>query len=1052
MKRILLLLLFGLGVTFSQAQTPITVDATQTAQQLIENVLVLGNCAEVNNVTSPNNSIVGGDSFQSFGSFDGSASSPAFPFTSGVILASNGVEMIPTGVPAQSGGFNWAGDPDLEALINQPGNTNNATVIEFDFIPFVDEISFNYFLASDEWPTFVCNFADTFAFIISGPGISNVNDYNHDANPNTPDLSLDLGGLNIATLPGTNIPVNPTNVHDLSANCFAGSLGEFAVPQLYDDVGEDDGTTMYFGRTVPLTATAQVIPGQTYSIKLAVADRADTILNTAVFIESASFDLGGIDLGPDITIINGNAPCEGEVVTLDAGFSATNIQYFWAKDGQIIAGENSQTLEVTEPGVYEVGIQIGSTGAACFGVSNAVTIEFFPEPEFELSLPLTLCQGDTLTLDGEPTNSDSYTSIDYSWFKDGVEIAGETNSTLTVSEGGSYEVVVDANACDDAVNTFTVNLVDYQVDIEAPDVSCVGSGATVTLNAEFTGLSQDQIDNDVTYEWTVGSDTFTTPTIDLSEGQEVTLTTLFSGCEEVVTETFTFFNTPEVDITGPAVVCQDETITLDATPSNLANLTSPTYAWSLNGNPITGDMATIDVTQGGTYEVTVNNNGCDTTATFDVQLIDYTVSLPAVTDPCIDSGTAITISADFTGLSQDQIDNDVTYEWVVGNDTFVSPTIDLSEGQEVTLTTTVNGCEESVTETITLFNTPELDIAGADILCGGETNTLNATPLNLNDLDADNTTYSWTRNGNEIPGADGPVLDITEGGIYEITVNNNGCDETASFEVELVDYSVSFDEENVVICSDVSNQGTVVLQPTITGLTNAQEAQIFYTWSDGSDGETLTVSDSGTYSVEVDINGNCLQSAEVNVNIIETIQVAVEGGLKCPGDSITIQADLLSDSDPGVSYQWFDDSGNLIPNETGSSITVEDAGDYTVIVDNQGCLSDPAVATVSNYAVDNCIITQGISPNENNDGDNDCMDLTWLNDESDIKKMSVFNRYGQLVFEETNYENTFCGQDDNGNDLATGTYFYVIELERESVRLQKGPVIKGWVYVNTEQQ
>jgi gliding motility-associated-like protein len=889
MKRILLLLLFGLGVTFSQAQTPITVDATQTAQQLIENVLVLGNCAEVNNVTSPNNSIIGGDTFQSFGSFDGSASSPAFPFSAGVILASNGVEMIPTGVPAQGGGFGWAGDPDLEALINEPGNTNNATVIEFDFIPFVDEISFNYFLASDEWPSFVCNFADTFAFILSGPGISSINDYDHDANPNTPDLSLDLGGLNIATLPGTNIPVNPTNVHDLSTTCFAGSLGEFAVPQLYDDVGEDDGTTMYFGRTVPLAATAQVIPGQTYSIKLAVADRADTILNTAVFIESASFDLGGIDLGPDITIVNGNAPCEGEIVTLDAGFSATNIQYFWAQDGQIIPGENNQTLEVTEAGVYEVGIQIGSTGAACFGVSNAVTIEFFPEPEFEVSLPLTLCQDDTLVLDGEPTNSASYTSVNYSWFKDGVEITGETNSTLTVSEGGTYEVVVDANACDDATNTFTVNLIDYQVSIEAPDVSCVGSGTTVTLGAEFTGLSQDQIDNNVTYEWTVGNDTFNTPTIDLAEGQEVTLTTTVDGCEETFTDTFTF------------------------------------------------------------------------------------------------------------------------------------------------------------------FNIPELDIAGASILCGGETNTLNATPLNLNDLDPDNTTYTWTLDGNEIAGADAPVLDITEGGVYEITVNNNGCDQTASFEVELVDYTVEFDDDNIVICSE-GNNTSVVLEPTIDGLTNAQQAQIFYSWSDGSDGETLTVTEGGTYSVEVDINGNCVKSADVNVNIIETIQVAVEGGLKCPGDSITIQAELLSDNDPGVGYQWFDDSGNLIPDETGSSITVEDAGDYTVIVDNQGCLSDPAVATVSNYAVDNCIITQGISPNENNDGDNDCMDLTWLNDESDIKKMSVFNRYGQLVFEENNYENTFCGQDDNGNDLATGTYFYVIELERESVRLQKGPVIKGWVYVNTEQQ
>jgi hypothetical protein len=79
------------------------------------------------------------------------------------------------------------------------------------------------------------------------------------------------------------------------------------------------------------------------------------------------------------------------------------------------------------------------------------------------------------------------------------------------------------------------------------------------------------------------------------------------------------------------------------------------------------------------------------------------------------------------------------------------------------------------------------------------------------------------------------------------------------------------------------------------------------------------------------------------------------------------------------------------------------------------------------------------------------MDLTWLSDESGIRKMTVFNRYGRKVFEENNYVDTFCGQDDNGDELSTGTYFYVIELERESSRLQDGLVIKGWVYLNAEQ-
>jgi len=1040
MKRILLLLIFGLGVFHAQAQTPITIDDTQTVQQLVDNVLVVGNCAEVNNVTSPNNSVVGGFTYDSFGAFDSTGASTPLPFDSGIVLATNGVNMIPTGNPLQGGGgIGWVGDPDLEALINEPGNTNNATVIEFDFIPFVDEINFNYLLASNEWPTFVCNFADTFAFILSGPGISDINDYNHDANPNTPDLSLDLGGLNIALIPGTNIPVSPINIHDLSNACI-GQNGEFAVPQLY--VGADEDNTWYNHRTVALTATATVIPGQTYSIKLAIADRGDTAFDSAVFLESSSFDLGGIDLGPDITIIDGNAPCEGDIVTLDAGFSATNIQYFWAQDGTIIPGENNQTLEVTENGTYEVGIQIGSVGAACFGVSNQVVVEFYPEPEFAPTLPFILCQGDTLTLDGEPTNSLAYTSIDYQWSKDGVELVGETASTLEITEGGQYEVVVDANACEDAVATFDVTLIDYQVSLPIPQESCIGQGETVTLTAEFTGLTQDEIDNGVSYEWTTLTGTETTPTIEVTEAGTYTLTTTFQGCEETATETFTFFNNPIVSITGDAVLCADDTSTLDATPSNVAELISPTYSWTLDGNPISGDMATLDITQGGTYEVTVDNNGCTETSSFDVEFVDYQVTLPTPQESCIGQGETVTLTAEFTGLTQDEIDNEVSYEWTTLNGTETTPTIEVSEPGDYTLTTTFNGCEETATETFTFFNNPLVSINGMAVLCDGDTNTLDATPMNANDLV--NPTYSWTLDGNPIAG-DSPVLDITLGGTYEVTVDNNGCTETANFEVEFVGYTLDLttDTGDTVLCTGGGGPDVLTLQPEITGLTSAQENQINYLWSDNSTGDTLTVSESGTYTLQTDVNG-CIETSSIDIVIVETVSISVQDAIKCPDDEVTLTP-TLSSTPSGATYTWTNESGETVSTE--QTLTTASEGDYTLTVNNQGCVSS-FTASVNGYAVDNCVITQGISPNE--DGFNDCMDLTWLNDQLGITKFTVFNRYGRKVFEEDNYENTFCGQDENGNELETGTYFYVIELETTDERFQE-QTIKGWVYVNVEQ-
>lgn len=1059
MKRTLLLLMFGLGLYFSQAQTQITIDETPTVQELIEDILIVGDCADVSNIVSPVNSQVTNQGFNSYAAFDGTTASPDFPFTDGIVLATNGVQSITDfTIPVQNGddpdfGGTWVGDADLEALINEPGNTNNATVIEFDFIPYQDQIEFNYLLASNEWPSFVCNFADTFAFTISGTGISDVNPYDHDANPNTPDLNLDLGGLNIATLPGTNIPVNPTNIHDLTATCFPGDLGEFAVPQLYDVDGEDDGTTLYFGRTVPLTATAQVVPGETYTIKLAIADRSDNILNSAVFIEGQSFQLFDPDLGEDLTISGQTAACVGDTITLDTGLdpSLTGLNILWLQDGaQIPEAVDQPSIVVTEPGVYQAGVQTLSGG--CITISEPITIEFYPPLDFGTQDSFTLCQGESLTINGEPANVDVYETVDYLWRLNGSLIQGATSPDLTVDQGGVYELTVTPNNCPPEINTYTVNLIDYEVNIADPEVDCIDPGTVITLSANFNeSLTQEQIDNEVTYEWTTNEGNFNTPTVDITEGQTVSLTTTFEGCPESDTQTFTFFNNPVVEISGPNVLCQDDTATLDGTPSNLEELTGAEYTWLLNGIAIEGQTEpTLDINTGGTYEVIVDNNSCAvTSAAFEVELIDYSVSLPSVPDPCVSSESTITVVPEFEGLTQDEIDNGVTYLWTVGEDTFTTPSIELTEGQEVTLTTTFSNCEETATETFVFFNTPVVDIAGMDVLCAGETNTLNATPLNLNDLDQENLTYVWTLNENVIADANGPVLEITEGGTYLVAVTQNEiCVGEDTFEVEFVDFIGVSLGEDIIECS--GGDGSVVLEPFIEGnLTPEQENQIFYLWSDGSDGQTLTVTESGTYSVEVSIGESCFQSDEILVTFTQTVQATVEDAVKCPTDGVTLQATLLSDV-AGVTYQWFLE-GNALEGQTNPTIEVgpTQLGEYSVVVNNQGCLSNPAVATVTNYEVAQCVISQGISPNE--DSFNDCLDLTWLNDESDIKKLSVFNRYGQLVFEEDNYVDTFCGQTDTGDRLSTGTYFYVIELERESTKLDQGLVVKGWVYINTEQ-
>ncbi len=132
---------------------------------------------------------------------------PSFPLPNGVLLTTgNGVGAIG---PNTSGSFtnnlpatsNVSTDQALNYIAN--GTVTNGVVLEFDFIPAGDSVSFNYLFASDEYPEFSpSTFNDAFGFILWGPGISGP--YTLAGYPS--------GGMNLALIPGTNSPVTINNV------------------------------------------------------------------------------------------------------------------------------------------------------------------------------------------------------------------------------------------------------------------------------------------------------------------------------------------------------------------------------------------------------------------------------------------------------------------------------------------------------------------------------------------------------------------------------------------------------------------------------------------------------------------------------------------------------------------------------------------------------------------------------------------------------------------------------------------------------------------------
>ena len=292
MRQFLLFIILFSATLISNAQSA-NVYSNTDLSVLIEALSENDDCSSITNLTSPNNASLAGEGFSSMAVYT-IQNEPNFPFDQGIILSTENVDHVADSTIQESGSNMWPGDSDLDALIQNQNDTYNATIFEFDFIPYQEELSVDYLFASDEYDpnsSWWCDFPDTFAFIVSGPGISNVNSYNHDANPNTPDVNLDLGGLNIATLDGTNIPVNPTNIHPYN-NCDPQDIGAVAVAQLYDDIASGNSIIDYYGQTKPLNASVELIPGQTYHIKLVIGDSRDNIFDSAMFLDASSFEIG----------------------------------------------------------------------------------------------------------------------------------------------------------------------------------------------------------------------------------------------------------------------------------------------------------------------------------------------------------------------------------------------------------------------------------------------------------------------------------------------------------------------------------------------------------------------------------------------------------------------------------------------------------------------------------------------------------------------------------------------------------------------------------------
>ena len=551
---------------------------------------------------------------------------------------------------------------------------------------------------------------------------------------------------------------------------------------------------------------------------------------------------------------------------------------------------------------------------------------------------------------------------------------------------------------------------------------------------------------------------------------------------------------PVFGITPDASICEGTSTTIAVVPDPLEDLTGATYSWTVDGNALPDTTDSITVTTAGSYVVTVNKNGCVGTATSVVTVVPMPVAdAPADVTAC-DTYTLPALSADnnyYTGpggtgtllSAGDEITSAQTiYVYAVSptlaactaENSFVvtinvTPTLDdiddvtacdsyvlealsgnnaaanyytgpagtgtmLNAGDVITATQTiyiyqetgtVPNCSDEESFIVTITETPVADAPGDVTMCDSY-----ALPA----LSAGNSYYTAAGgpNGGGTQLSAGDLITSTQLiYVYAAAAGNAACIDENAFTV------------NITATPQFNLGGPyVACLPTnvtvgVNGVNfNANDPGVSYVWTvngaaAGSNSSTIAGTEFGIYEVTVTI-GTCSHTESIEVSQ-DTTLIELEMTDSCETNVYTVTVSDVEGSfnTDTASYSWTGPEGF---SSTERTIVPVALGEYVVTVTTaDGCVSMDSFEVTSTA----CSIPKGISPN--NDGYNDAFDLTTL----DVKKLEIFNRYGQKVYSKNNYKKEWIGQGDNGDELPTGTYFYMVERST-------GETITGWVYINRQ--
>lgn len=586
------------------------------------------------------------------------------------------------------------------------------------------------------------------------------------------------------------------------------------------------GPTPICNGAVTLDANTPNTPGLTYLWSTGATTKTISV-SKPVFFSVTNTDTNGcsstaqgvvVDNRPQANLGTDQTVCQNTAVAalnaLGPGAPSNNgLNYTWKVNGVTTSTIQFQAVDTTVPGVFTYDVTATDPITNC--VANAqVVYTVIQSPTFTLTSTNSACGAST----GSITVSSISTPNIYSYFltgpggfnQQGIDqpITATTIGPLGGKAAGTYSAIITdqvsgctiSNTVGVSNNNFTVTP-SPTTGCDPPSINVNTTVASLPLQYSITNGSTGQI----TSATNIATANFSVQLPSQGTGTTVSYTiqvTDAGGC--IVAPNLSFTTSSPTPLSIASNLC-----------SNPATITvsGGTAPISWTGPAISGSTtnATINITAGGTYQVTATSGGCTLSQSITVNYNgpftpDFTF------DPCQNQGVLIATpaSANYTYRWYENGATSPSFSYigqqvVVGNAPY-------NKSVQLEIVDSQSGCTKlSASKSVQIIGQINANLTSTLACDDGKPFIITAA------TNATSPTYAWSRDGSTLANAVSDTVKRTPAGIYKVDVTQSTCKASASIQIVKAPVPKGTLAAGYQVCNDPDNKDpktkTIELDP-----------------------------------------------------------------------------------------------------------------------------------------------------------------------------------------------------------------------------------------------